>query len=35
MIGVGKHVGDEEIVVPHHAVGEVTLQATQSGLGKV
>ena len=26
MIRVGKHVGDKEVVVPHHAVGKVMLQ---------
>ena len=35
MIRMGKHVGDKEIVVPHHAVGEVSLQGSHGGLCEV
>ena len=35
MIRMGKEVGNEEVIIPHHTVGEVTLQRTQGGLGKV
>ena len=32
VVRVCKHVGDEEVVVPHHAVGEVPFQRAQRGL---
>ena len=35
VIRMGKQVGDEEVVVPHHAVGKVALQRVQGGLGEV
>ena len=32
MIRMGKHVGDEEVVIPHHTVGKVMPQRIQGGL---
>ena len=35
MIGMHEHVGNKEVIIPHHTVGKVALQCAQGGLSEV
>ena len=35
MIRMGKHIGGEEVVIPHHTIGKVAFQGFECGLGKI